>query len=157
MQDLKVQQGQDAFADNLQIRLQESYLARFKQDPISCGHGAQYFKSAPVSLGHYITIISHLRAGNDSPQVAPPTGAPAMTVPMGFAQSSGRSPMPTGLQFLARPWDEGRLLRVAFAYEQATMFRRCVSQVTSAITLVFTSAIMSALTSMFPQSTLLSV
>ena len=48
-----------------------------------------------------------------------------MTVPMGFAQSSGRSPMPTGLQFLARPWDEGRLLRVAFAYEQATMFRRC--------------------------------
>ncbi|KAK9904758.1 hypothetical protein WJX75_001986 [Coccomyxa subellipsoidea] len=62
--------------------------------------------------------------GNDSPQVAPPTGAPAMTVPMGFAQSSGRSPMSTGLQFLARPWDEGRLLRVAFAYEQATMFRR---------------------------------
>ncbi len=66
-----------------------------------------------------------LDAGNDSPQVAPPTGAPAMTVPMGFVQGAGRTALPAGLQFLARPWDEGRLLRVAFAYEQATRHRRC--------------------------------
>ena len=48
-----------------------------------------------------------------------------MTVPMGFVQRAGRAPLPAGLQFLARPWDEGRLLRAAFAYEQATRHRRC--------------------------------
>ena len=48
-----------------------------------------------------------------------------MTVPMGFVQRDGRTALPAGLQFLARPWDEGRLLRVAFAYEQATRHRRC--------------------------------
>ena len=32
--------------------------------------------------------------------------------------------LPAGLQLLARPFDEARLLRVAYAYEQATMHRR---------------------------------
>lgn len=64
-------------------------------------------------------------AGNNSPQIAPPTGAPAITVPMGFVVGTGRSALPAGLQFLGRPWDEGRLLKIAFAYEQATQHRRC--------------------------------
>ena len=32
--------------------------------------------------------------------------------------------LPTGLQFLARPWDEGMLLKFAYAYEQRTHHRR---------------------------------
>lgn len=32
--------------------------------------------------------------------------------------------LPTGLQFLARPWDEGTLLKFAYAYEQRTHHRR---------------------------------
>lgn len=32
--------------------------------------------------------------------------------------------LPTGLQLLARPFQEATLLRVAFAYEQETMQRR---------------------------------
>ncbi len=31
--------------------------------------------------------------------------------------------LPTGLHLLARPFDEGTLFRVAYAYEQATMHR----------------------------------
>ena len=62
-------------------------------------------------------------AGNESPQIAPPTGAPAITVPMGYVRDVAQSALPAGLQFLARPWDEGRLLGLAYAFEQATQYR----------------------------------
>lgn len=32
--------------------------------------------------------------------------------------------LPTGLQLLARPWDEANLLKFAYAYEQHTRHRR---------------------------------
>ena len=63
-------------------------------------------------------------AGNNSPQIAPPTGAPAITVPMGYARDVAQAPLPAGLQMLGRPWDEARLLRLAYAFEQATQYRR---------------------------------
>jgi Asp-tRNA(Asn)/Glu-tRNA(Gln) amidotransferase A subunit family amidase len=58
--------------------------------------------------------------GDNSQRVAPATGMPAITVPMGF--SYGR--WPAGLQILARPYDEGLLFRLAYAYEQGTHHRR---------------------------------
>jgi Asp-tRNA(Asn)/Glu-tRNA(Gln) amidotransferase A subunit family amidase len=58
--------------------------------------------------------------GNNSPQIAPHTGQPAITVPMGFTAHE----LPAGLQFLGRPFGEGELLRMAFAYESATRHRR---------------------------------
>jgi aspartyl-tRNA(Asn)/glutamyl-tRNA(Gln) amidotransferase subunit A len=44
------------------------------------------------------------------------TGLPAVSVPCGY--SSGG--LPIGLQLIGRPFDEARLLRAAYAYEQAT-------------------------------------
>ena len=58
--------------------------------------------------------------GNNSPVIAPHTGQPAITVPMGFTSDG----LPLGLQFLARPFDEHKLFQFAFAYEQATRHRR---------------------------------
>jgi Asp-tRNA(Asn)/Glu-tRNA(Gln) amidotransferase A subunit family amidase len=58
--------------------------------------------------------------GNNSPVIAPHTGQPAITVPMGFTSDG----LPLGLQFLARPFDEHKLFQYAFAYEQATRHRR---------------------------------
>lgn len=58
--------------------------------------------------------------GNNSPVIAPHTGQPAITVPMGFTANG----LPLGLQFLARPFDEHKLFRFAFAYEQQTLHRR---------------------------------
>ena len=43
---------------------------------------------------------------------------------MGFVYGVCRAPLPAGIQFLARPWDEGRLIKVAYAYEQATLRRQ---------------------------------
>ncbi len=58
--------------------------------------------------------------GNNSPRLSPPTGFPAITVPMGFT----RGQFPAGLQLLGLPWSEGTLVELAYAYEQATRHRR---------------------------------
>jgi amidase len=46
-------------------------------------------------------------------------GYPHITVPMGFVFG-----LPVGLSFFARAWSEGRLIALAYAYEQATRHRR---------------------------------
>ena len=58
--------------------------------------------------------------GNNSNRLSPPTGFPALTVPMGFS----RGTLPAGLQLLGRPWSEPTLFRIAYNYEQATRHRR---------------------------------
>jgi Asp-tRNA(Asn)/Glu-tRNA(Gln) amidotransferase A subunit family amidase len=58
--------------------------------------------------------------GNNSPVIAPHTGQPAITVPMGFSSDG----LPAGLQILGRYFDEGKLFQYAYAYEQATKHRR---------------------------------
>jgi amidase len=58
--------------------------------------------------------------GNNSPRLSPPTGFPAITVPMGFV----RGDLPVGLQFFGDAWSEPTLIRLAYGYEQATHHRR---------------------------------
>ena len=58
--------------------------------------------------------------GDNSQLFAPSTGFPAITVPMGYTHGT----LPAGLQIFGRPWSEATLLRLAFAYEQATHHRR---------------------------------
>ena len=59
-------------------------------------------------------------AGDNSQVLAPTTGMPALTVPMGYTPGM----LPAGLQMLGRPFAEGLLIRLAFAYEQGTRHRR---------------------------------
>jgi Asp-tRNA(Asn)/Glu-tRNA(Gln) amidotransferase A subunit family amidase len=54
--------------------------------------------------------------GDNSQNLAPNTGLPAMTVPMGFSHDK----WPAGLTMIARPFDEKTLFALGFAYEQAT-------------------------------------
>jgi amidase len=59
--------------------------------------------------------------GDNSQGLIPAAGLPALTVPMGYTRENR---LPAGLQFAGRPWSEGRLLALAYAYEQATQHRR---------------------------------
>jgi Asp-tRNA(Asn)/Glu-tRNA(Gln) amidotransferase A subunit family amidase len=59
--------------------------------------------------------------GDNSQYPAPPTGFPAMTVPMGFVRDAT---LPAGLQIFGRAWEEPLLIRIAYAYEQATKKRQ---------------------------------
>ena len=55
--------------------------------------------------------------GNSS--VAAVAGYPSITVPMGFAAA-----LPLGISFVGGAWSEGRLIALAYAFEQATHARR---------------------------------
>jgi amidase len=54
-------------------------------------------------------------------RVSTATGFPGLTVPAGFTDSDG---MPIGLEFLGKPWTEGPLLGLGYAFEQATKHRK---------------------------------
>jgi len=59
-------------------------------------------------------------AGDNSQLLSPHTGFPAITVPMGFISKN----LPAGLQIVGKLFSEPQLLKVAYAYEQATLYRR---------------------------------
>ena len=59
--------------------------------------------------------------GDNNQLFSPSTGFPAITVPMGWVLNGE---LPAGIQFFGRPWSEATLIRLAYAYEQATHHRR---------------------------------
>ena len=57
--------------------------------------------------------------GDNSQVFSPTTGWPAINVPMGYT----RGTLPAGLTFFGRAWSEPTLIKLAYAYEQATRHR----------------------------------
>ena len=60
-------------------------------------------------------------AGDNSQLFSPTTGFPAINVPMGFTRNNT---LPAGMTFFGRAWSEGKLITLAYGYEQATKHRR---------------------------------
>ncbi len=58
--------------------------------------------------------------GNNSDYFPPHTGQPAITVPMGYTGEG----LPAGLQIVGRLFGEPDIIKIAYAYEQATRHRR---------------------------------
>ncbi|GAB3957360.1 amidase family protein [Spirosoma harenae] len=59
-------------------------------------------------------------SGTNNNALSPPTGFPAFSVPMGFTYND----LPAGMQFFGRPFSEPTLIKLCYAYEQATHHRR---------------------------------
>ena len=60
-------------------------------------------------------------AGDNSQFYSPTTGFPAINVPMGYSRGGT---LPAGMTIYGRAWSEARLIKFAYAYEQATHHRR---------------------------------
>ena len=58
--------------------------------------------------------------GDNSQVIAPHTGQPAFTVPMGYTSEN----LPAGIQFLGRLFNEPTLIKLTYAYEQDTQHRK---------------------------------
>jgi amidase len=56
--------------------------------------------------------------------IAAKAGYPSVQVPAGFIAGSGGHAIPFGVTFTGRAWSEPSLLRLAYAFEQATLARR---------------------------------
>jgi amidase len=73
--------------------------------------------------------VSYAALGSSSPMtIAAVAGYPHITVPMGFVGG-----LPVGLSFFGRAWSEPTLIKIAYAYEQATKHRRPPTFAPSAI------------------------
>lgn len=75
-----------------------------------------YFET-PINENDLDAILS---IGNRSASMAAAAFYPCLTVPMGY-RATGE---PAGLTFIAKPFSERNLLRMAYAYEQATRLRK---------------------------------
>jgi len=106
-------------ADYLENEARQAYLSDLTSAMDEAGLDALVYPS-------WLCIPAHIDRGDEeycgdnSQLVAPATGMPAITVPMGFTYGS----YPAGLQILGRPYSEGTLFRLAYAYEQGTLHRR---------------------------------
>jgi Asp-tRNA(Asn)/Glu-tRNA(Gln) amidotransferase A subunit family amidase len=58
--------------------------------------------------------------GDNSQIFSPRSGFPAINVPMGYTRNGV---LPAGITFLGRAWSEATLIKLAYAYEQATRHR----------------------------------
>ncbi len=63
-------------------------------------------------------------AGDNSQFYSPTTGFPAINVPMGFSRGGT---LPIGMTIFGRAWSEPELIKLAYAYEQATHHRHAPS------------------------------
>lgn len=63
-------------------------------------------------------------AGDNSQFYSPTTGFPAINVPMGFSRGGT---LPAGMTIFGRAWSEPLLIKLAYAYEQATRRRHAPS------------------------------
>jgi amidase len=66
-----------------------------------------------------IDLVTGDHFGMSSSSPAAVAGTPAITVPAGFEKG-----LPMGITFMGPAWSEGTLLKIAYAYEQATHARK---------------------------------
>ena len=59
-------------------------------------------------------------AGDNSQIFSPTTGNPSIQVPMGFTRNNT---LPAGMTVFGRAFDEGRLIKIAYSFEQTTQHR----------------------------------
>ena len=78
--------------------------------------GVRYFET-PM-LKHQLDAI--LTIDNRNAGYAAAAKYPCLTIPMGYTEAG----QPTGLTFIARPFEEDKLLKMGYAFEQATKARK---------------------------------
>jgi Asp-tRNA(Asn)/Glu-tRNA(Gln) amidotransferase A subunit family amidase len=73
-----------------------------------------------IGPGDMINPLLDTSGIGNNRRLSPILGFPAMTVPAGFTSDG----LPVGIEFMARPFAEGTLLKFGYAYEQATHHRK---------------------------------
>jgi len=104
----------DPYTDSLRIAFREAIekkMDQLKLDAIIY----PTWNNRPAKIEKY----KEEYRGDNSQIIAPHTGQPAFTVPMGFTNDN----LPAGLQFLGRMFDEPTLIKLVYAYEQGTKHR----------------------------------
>jgi amidase len=102
-----------ALEENHRLSRQEgidAVMDQHKLDALVAPTGAPPWKIDPVNGDHIIGLSS---------QTAALAGYPLISVPAGWVQG-----LPVGITFMGRAWSEPTLIKLAYAYEQASLARR---------------------------------
>ena len=105
----------DAYSDELRIAFRnaiENYMDSLNLD-------ALIYPTWNIKPYRMDSIVEEY-IGENTGAVAPHTGQPAFSVPMGFMKDN----LPTGVEFLGRTYSEPILIKLAYSYEQGTKHRR---------------------------------
>jgi Asp-tRNA(Asn)/Glu-tRNA(Gln) amidotransferase A subunit family amidase len=105
--------------DYFQHEGRQAYRAELVEAMDGAGIDAVVYPSWTSPPAHIDRANEEYR-GDNSQRVAPATGLPAITVPMGYSYGH----LPAGLQILGRAYSEALLFKLAYAYEQGTHHRR---------------------------------
>lgn len=73
-----------------------------------------------------VVPLTELNQADRNGILASVTGFPAITVSAGFSSPSATAPLgvPVGMDILGRPWSEGRVIEIAYSFEQAVHARK---------------------------------
>ena len=88
----------------------DATLARHNLDVIVAPTGAPAWPTDWVNGDHYL-------GGSSSPAAV--AGYPSISVPAGYVFG-----LPVNISLIGGAWQEGKLIRLAYAFEQATQVRR---------------------------------
>ena len=111
---ISIPYGQGRFEGILKENISPEELNKLKS--IIHKNGINYFEKPMVQF--QLDII--LSINNRNAGFAAAANYPCLTVPMGY-KSTGE---PAGITFIARPFEEDKLLKTGFAFEQATGLRK---------------------------------
>ncbi len=111
---IRIPYGQAEFAGAAALDLKPEELIQLRTRLHS--EGVRYFEIPMVE--HQLDAI--LGVDNRNAGYAAAARYPCLIVPMGYSEAG----QPTGLTFIARPFEEDKLLKMGYAFEQATKARK---------------------------------
>lgn len=119
----RAQEGAENGLDSEACRAEGEYRERFRAAVLKTmeAHDLQAFVYPTWSNPPRLIGDLNTPHGDNSQVFSPTTGWPSINVPMGYTRE-GR--LPAGITFFGKAWDEGTLIKLAYAYEQATKHRR---------------------------------
>jgi Asp-tRNA(Asn)/Glu-tRNA(Gln) amidotransferase A subunit family amidase len=109
--------------DSEACRADDAYREQFRQSVIRTMDRLNLDAFVYPTWSNPPRLIGDLNtpAGDNSQVFSPATGFPAINVPMGYSRGGT---LPVGMTFYGRAWSEAQLIKLAYAYEHATMHRR---------------------------------
>jgi len=113
-------------------RSQQEYLARLAKLDVLRDRLLVRMKEANVDTVIYplqkrlVVPIGELNQADRNGILAGMTGFPAFTVPIGYSQPTAQAPIgvPIGMDIMGKPFSEATLVKIAYAFEQATKWRK---------------------------------
>ncbi len=110
----KIPYGQGRFERILDVNLSEGELVELRIKLRNAG--VTFFEKAMTE--HQLDVILSINNWNAGNAAA--ANYPCLTVPMGYRETG----QPVGITFISRPFEEEMLLKIGYAFEQATKMRK---------------------------------